>query len=47
MLVATTGVVIGCYYFLALPIWEIREVTVNGAKMLVADEVKALAGIPL
>ena len=34
-------------YFLNLPIWAIREVTVSGAKILSADEVKALSGIPL
>jgi len=34
-------------YFLNLPIWAIREVAVSGAKILSADEVKALSGIPL
>jgi len=34
-------------YFLNLPIWSIREVAVSGAKILSADEIKALSGIPL
>jgi cell division protein FtsQ len=34
-------------YLLTLPIWEIKEVVVNGARMLSDQEVKALAGIPL
>jgi cell division protein FtsQ len=34
-------------YLLTLPIWEIKEVVVNGAKMLSDQEIKGLAGIPL
>lgn len=41
------GVIVGCYYFLSLPIWQINEVRVNGAKMLLPDEIRALAGIPI
>lgn len=37
----------GSAYVLSLPIWKIREVVVNGAAMLSADEIKALAGVPL
>lgn len=34
-------------YILSLPIWEIRDVVVNGAKMLSPDQVRGLAGVPL
>ncbi|MFC1511347.1 cell division protein FtsQ/DivIB [Candidatus Margulisiibacteriota bacterium] len=34
-------------YGLSLPVWEIREVVVNGARMLSPDEVRDLAGVPL
>jgi cell division protein FtsQ len=37
----------GGYYFLSLPVWEIKEVTVNGTKLLSADQLRVLAGIPL
>lgn len=35
------------YGLLALPIWKIQEVAVSGAKMLAADELRDLSGIPL
>lgn len=35
------------YYLLSLPIWQIKEVSVVGANMLSADEIKSLAAIPL
>ena len=35
------------YYVLSLPIWKIQAVTVSGAKMLSAEEIKDLSGIPL
>ncbi|MBI5078672.1 FtsQ-type POTRA domain-containing protein [Candidatus Saganbacteria bacterium] len=35
------------YYALSLPIWRIQEVAVDGTKMLSADEVRAVCGIPL
>ncbi len=34
-------------YILTLPIWEIKEVVVNGAKMLSDSEIRALAAVPL
>ncbi|MEA3493038.1 MAG: FtsQ-type POTRA domain-containing protein [Candidatus Margulisiibacteriota bacterium] len=34
-------------YILSLPIFDIRDVVVNGTRMLSADEVRALAGIPM
>ena len=34
-------------YILSLPIFDIKDVVVNGAQMLSADEVRALAAIPL
>ena len=37
----------GIYCVLSLPIWEIKQVVVNGAKMLSADEIRAMAGVPL
>lgn len=37
----------GSVYVLSLPIWKIREVVVNGAVMLSAEEIKTLAGVPL
>lgn len=38
---------IGIYYILALPIWKIQEVVVNGANMLSAAEIKDLSGVPV
>jgi cell division protein FtsQ len=35
------------YYFLTLPIWEIKDVEVNGTNMLMEEEIKTLAVIPL
>ena len=35
------------FYLLSLPIWQIKDVVVNGTKMLSAQEIKTLAGIPL
>ncbi|MBI5399924.1 FtsQ-type POTRA domain-containing protein [Candidatus Saganbacteria bacterium] len=37
----------GLWYFLNLPLWSIKDVVVNGTKILAAEDVKALAGIPL
>lgn len=37
---------IAAVYISTLPIWEIRDVVVNGARQLSADEIRALAGIP-
>ncbi len=34
-------------YISTLPIWQIKDVIVNGAGILSAEEVRALAGIPL
>jgi len=39
--------ILAILYLLNLPLWEIHEVIVNGAKILSADEIKALTGIPL
>jgi cell division protein FtsQ len=44
LLTAAGGLVYG---LLALPIWKIQEVAVSGAKMLSADEIRDLSGIPL
>jgi cell division protein FtsQ len=38
---------VGTYYFLSLPIWRIQDVVVNGAKMLSAEEIKDLSGVPI
>ncbi len=35
------------YYILTLPIWGIKDVVVNGTKMLSDDEIRAMAAIPL
>lgn len=35
------------FYILNLPIFDIKDVIVNGARMLSPDEIRALAGIPL
>jgi cell division septal protein FtsQ len=37
----------GSAYVMSLPIWKIREVVVNGAVMLSAEEIRAMAGVPL
>jgi len=37
---------IGGYYFLSLPIWKIQEVVVTGTKILSAEEIRSLSGIP-
>jgi len=34
-------------YILTLPIWEIKEVVVNGTRMLSDSEIRALAAVPL
>jgi cell division protein FtsQ len=34
-------------YLLSLPIWEIKEVIINGTKMLSENEIRTLAAIPL
>lgn len=38
---------LGVYYVLSLPIWNIQEVVVNGAKMLSAEEIKSLSSVPI
>jgi len=38
--------ILGCYYFLSLPIWSITNISVNGAKILLPDEIKTLAAVP-
>lgn len=45
ILLILTGV--GGYYFLSLPIWRITDVSVSGAQMLSAEEIKDLSGIPI
>jgi len=35
------------YYFLSLPIWRIQDISVIGTRMLSAEEIKDLSGIPL
>ena len=35
------------FYILKLPIWNIKEVVVNGAQMLSPEEIRGLAGIPI
>ncbi|MFA4844155.1 MAG: FtsQ-type POTRA domain-containing protein [Candidatus Margulisiibacteriota bacterium] len=35
------------YYILALPIWRIQDVVVNGANLLSAEEVRDLSGVPV
>lgn len=42
--VVVFGIVL--YYTLSLPIWQIREVVVNGAHLLDPDEIRTLAVIP-
>jgi cell division protein FtsQ len=44
-LVALIGLAV--YFVLSLPIWRIQDVVINGAKMLSAEEIKNMAGIPL
>lgn len=39
--------VIALIYILNLPIWQIKEIVVNGAKMLPPDYVRGISGIPL
>ncbi|MEE8638383.1 MAG: FtsQ-type POTRA domain-containing protein [Candidatus Margulisiibacteriota bacterium] len=41
------AVIVAGIYFLSLPIWEIKEVVVNGAKILSDNEMRTLAAIPL
>jgi len=38
---------IGGYYFLSLPIWQIRNVSVTGTKMLSAEEIAGLSSVPI
>jgi len=38
---------IGTYFLLSLPIWRIQDVVVSGARLLSAEEVKDLSGVPL
>ena len=35
------------YFILSLPIWRISEVVVSGARLLSAEEIKDLSGVPL
>ena len=39
--------IFGGIYVIQLPIFEIREVVVNGCGMLAPEEIRALAGVPL
>jgi cell division protein FtsQ len=38
---------IGIYFILSLPIWRISEVVVSGAKLLSAEEIRDLSGVPI
>ncbi len=38
---------IAVYYIMALPIWRIEVISVDGANMLSGDEIRDLSGIPL
>lgn len=38
---------IAIYYVLSLPIWKIQEVSVDGAKILSADEIREISSVPL
>jgi cell division protein FtsQ len=38
---------IGIYIILALPIWQISDVIVSGTRLLSAEEVRDLSGVPL
>ena len=46
-LLILAAIIAGSIYILSLPIWEIKEVVVNGAKMLSDSEIQTLAAIPL
>ena len=46
LIILLAGLAAGIY-FLNLPIWQIKEVTVRGTSLLAPQEIKALAGIPL
>ncbi|MBU0672592.1 MAG: FtsQ-type POTRA domain-containing protein [Candidatus Margulisbacteria bacterium] len=37
----------GGIYVMTLPIWKIKEVVVNGAQMLLPEEIRTLAAIPI
>ncbi|MFA6548545.1 MAG: FtsQ-type POTRA domain-containing protein [Candidatus Margulisiibacteriota bacterium] len=37
----------GTAYLLSLPIWQIRDVVVNGVSMLSEKDVRAMAGVPI
>ncbi|MDI6732291.1 MAG: cell division protein FtsQ/DivIB [Candidatus Margulisbacteria bacterium] len=37
----------GCCYFLSLPIWQISNIVINGAKILLPEEIKTMAAVPL
>lgn len=47
LLLSFAGAILLGFYILSLPIWQIKEVVVNGTQMLSPDQVKALAAIPL
>ena len=40
-------VLCGIAYLLSLPIWQIREVVVNGVSMLSEKDVRTMAGVPI
>ncbi|OGB87261.1 hypothetical protein A3H38_03235 [candidate division WOR-1 bacterium RIFCSPLOWO2_02_FULL_46_20] len=46
ILIIVVAAAMAAIYLSTLPIWEIRDVVVNGARQLSADEIRALAGIP-
>jgi len=47
VLLCAFALLLACYYFLSLPIWQINNVAVNGAKMLLPEEIKTMAAVPL
>lgn len=47
LLVLLLVILAGLYYFLSLPIWKITRLSVDGAQILSADEIRNLSGIPL
>jgi cell division protein FtsQ len=47
IVVSAIAIVIVIIYILNLPIFDIKDVVVNGTNMLSADEIRAMAGIPM
>ncbi|KPJ69090.1 hypothetical protein AMJ44_04735 [candidate division WOR-1 bacterium DG_54_3] len=46
-LLILVAIIVAGYYILSLPIWGIKEVIVNGTKMLSDREIRTLAAIPI